>query len=158
MDIKRGEPFRALSESPGETKLLGRCLGSLLNKGDTVYLYGDIGAGKTVFVAGMASALGIDEYITSPTFTIANVYNSDTPLYHFDAYRIKSPEELFETGFFDCAGGDCIVAVEWAERLGMYKPDGCAEVWIDAVDGCDTQRIIRINFPTRLQNNKHNLP
>jgi len=146
MCIVRGEPFQALSKSPEETARIGRSLGLVLKKGDTVYLYGEIGAGKTVFVKGVASALNITGHITSPTFTISNAYDGDLPLYHFDAYRIKSPEELFETGFFEFSGGECVVAVEWAERLRGFRPSGCIEVWIDAVGGVDTDRNVRIGF------------
>ena len=139
MCIIRGEPFQTLSGSPEATKAIGHSLGGLLRCGDVVYIYGEIGAGKTVFVSGIASALGIGEYITSPTFTIANFYLGAKPFHHFDAYRIESPEELFETGFFEFAGGDCVVAVEWAERLAPFKPGGCVEVWIEDAGGCDTK-------------------
>ena len=138
--------FRALASTPEETRQIGHMLGALLKPGDCVFLYGDVGAGKTVFTAGMASALGIGGNITSPTFTIANTYDGSIALYHFDAYRIESPDELVETGFFDYIGGDCVVAIEWAERLGGYVPDGCALVWIGRAGGCDTQREIKIEF------------
>jgi len=146
MPINRGVSFQALSGSPETTGSYGFALGSVLIKGDVVYIYGDIGAGKTVFVSGIASALGIDGYITSPTFAIANTYVGSATLHHFDAYRIESPDEFMETGFFDFAGGDCIVAVEWAERLGGYKPERCVTVRIDFVDGCETDRLINIEF------------
>jgi tRNA threonylcarbamoyladenosine biosynthesis protein TsaE len=146
VQIKRGEHFHSISASPEATRSIGHALGKLLRRGDAVYIYGDVGAGKTVFVTGVASALGIAEYITSPTFTIANVYEGTATLCHFDAYRIKSPAELFETGFFDCVGGDCIVAVEWPERIGAPAPDGRVEVRIDAVEGRDTERTITIDY------------
>ena len=146
MRIKRGVSFQAFSGSPEATRDIGGALGRILENGDTVYLYGEIGAGKTVFVSGMASALGIEGYITSPTFTIANTYIGNKVLHHFDAFRIESPDELYETGFFDYTGGDCIIAVEWAERLGQYSPERCVTVFIDADGGCDTNRLIRIEF------------
>ena len=148
MGIKRGEPFAALSGSPGETRRIGRDLGLLLRRGDTVCIYGDVGAGKTVFVSGIATALGIGGHISSPTYTIANAYFCGrAPFYHFDAYRIESPAELYETGFFECSGGDCVVAVEWAERIGEAKPAGCVEVWLcEAADGSESHRNIKIVF------------
>ena len=146
MLIRRGEPFLAHSGSPAETRRIGRALGNVLGRGDTVFIYGDVGAGKTVFVSGIASALGIGGHIQSPTYTIASMYLGDALLYHFDAYRIESPAELFETGFFDCSGGDCVVAVEWADRIAGAKPDGCIEVWLGAVDGDDGQRTVKIAF------------
>ena len=147
MDIQRGVSFKALSESPEATGLIGCSLGKILMRGDTVFLYGDIGAGKTVFVKGIASALGVDEDITSPTFAIANVYNGKLPLYHFDAYRIESPAELFETGFFDCVGGDCAVVVEWADKICEYAHFNYIEVWITCLESNETQRNIKISFP-----------
>jgi tRNA threonylcarbamoyladenosine biosynthesis protein TsaE len=146
MEIKRGGSFRAISKSSDETRLIGRSLGSLLINGDAVYIYGDVGAGKTVFVSGIARAFDIGAHITSPTFTVMNYYRGETPLCHYDAYRIKSPAEIIETGFFEFLGGDCVVAVEWAERLSDLKPDKCVEVWIERIDGCDEGRAIKIEF------------
>ena len=146
MNIKRGEPFQTLSRSPETTRSIGHSLGKSLARGDTVFIYGDIGAGKTVFVGGMASALNVGANVSSPTFIIANVYDGVIPLYHFDAYRIESPAELFETGFFEYAGGDCVVAVEWASRIEKFKPDGCIEVWIGPVGDSETDREIKIVF------------
>ena len=149
MRLKRGEPFLTSSKSPETTRSIGRSLGKLLKLGDTVFIFGDVGVGKTVFVSGIASALDIGGYITSPTFIIANAYNGKFPLYHFDAYRIKSPDELSETGFFEYAGGECVVAVEWAERLNGFKPAGCVEVWIERDESGgenDSGRIIKIIF------------
>jgi len=142
----RGRPFSSLSASPEETSAIGRSLGRLLAPGDVIYIYGDIGAGKTVFVSGIASALNIGEYITSPTFTIMNMYLGDMPLCHCDAYRIESPAELYETGFFEFSGGEYVTAVEWAGRIKGYKPDKCIEVWIDPVEGCESSRDVRIIF------------
>jgi tRNA threonylcarbamoyladenosine biosynthesis protein TsaE len=135
-----------LSISPDMTRSAGQSLGCVLRKGDVVFIYGDIGAGKTVFVSGIASALGIGEYITSPTFTIVNYYEGGTPLCHFDAYRLNSPSELFETGYHEYAGSGCVVAVEWAGRLEGIKPANCVEVWIRVHGGSDTERHITINF------------
>ena len=140
----RGKPYTSLSKSPEDTQSVGRSLGSRLARGDVIFIYGDIGAGKTVFVSGLASALKIAGHVTSPTFIIANQYDGEIPLHHFDAYRIKSPEELFETGFFEYAGGECVVAVEWAEKIEGFKPAGCVEVWIRPADGGDDERIIEI--------------
>ena len=142
--IKKGEPFRAVSRSPGETRMIGYAFGKGLDRGDIVYIYGDIGAGKTVFTSGVAAALGIRDYITSPTFTIANFYEGSLPLCHFDAFRIENGDELLETGFFDYSGGNCVVIVEWADRLNGYMPDSRIDVFIETVNFSETERIIRI--------------
>ena len=144
--IKRGEFFQSRSSGAPETERIGRLLGASLTPGDTVLLYGGLGAGKTVFVKGIASAFEVKEYVASPTFTIVNEYEGTRKLYHFDAYRIKSPAELFETGFFEFSGGNCIVVVEWGERLGGLKPDSRVEVAIDRASGSDAQRDITISW------------
>jgi len=148
LQLNRGEPFRALSRSPDETRAIGRAFGKLLRQGDIIYIYGEIGAGKTVFVSGIAASMDIADYITSPTFTIVNIYEGSLFLCHFDAYRIESRAELLETGFYEYAGGNCAVVVEWAEKIHGFCPAAGAEVRIEAAAGNenDTDRIINITF------------
>lgn len=100
-----------------ETVKFGECLGQVLQRGDVLTLSGDLGAGKTAFTGGIAKALGVEGYVTSPTFTIINEYEGRIPLYHFDVYRINDPEEMFEIGFDDYLDGDGIVVIEWAELI-----------------------------------------
>jgi tRNA threonylcarbamoyladenosine biosynthesis protein TsaE len=97
-------------------------LTKILRKGDVLLLSGDLGAGKTHFVKGVAEGLGIKERIVSPTFTIMNVYESGAiPLYHLDMYRVENEDELFETGLLDYLDkDDAIIAVEW----NKYKTFG----------------------------------
>ena len=152
MFSRNENPVLLLSDSPETTKKYGRRFGELLRNGDVVYLYGEIGAGKTVFTSGLAESLGVTDYVTSPTFTIANEYHGSLLLYHFDAYRIESPDELSETGFYDFAGGECVVVVEWAEKLRGAGPCDRIEVWIDSFDAADglrddMYRAIKIKFP-----------
>jgi len=110
--------------SQEDTIEFGKKLGVLLKKGDIVCITGDLGTGKTVLTNGIASALGIDEYITSPTFTIVNEYEKgDISLYHFDVYRISDPEEMFEIGFEEYLYGDGIVVIEWADLIKSILPD-----------------------------------
>lgn len=106
------------TNSEDETTALGGRIGAVLKPGDIVTLEGDLGAGKTHFTCGAAKALGINEYITSPTFTIVNEYNSgNIPLYHFDLYRISSYDELEDIGFDEYAGADAVLFIEWADRV-----------------------------------------
>ena len=114
--------------SPDETMLVGRTLGSILNSGDVVCLTGDLGTGKTAFTNGMAQALGVKEYVTSPTFTIVNEYKTEVPLYHFDVYRISDPEEMYDIGFEEYLYGDGIVVIEWAELIKDILPDEL--IWV----------------------------
>lgn len=113
------------TSTAAETKAVGEALARLLRPGDVLALYGDLGTGKTVLTKGVGSALGVDsEEISSPTFTILNEYAAGiTPLYHFDAYRIESPEELFDLGYEEYFFGDGICVVEWADRVESLLPE-----------------------------------
>ncbi len=106
------------TRSPEETELTGQTLSKNLSAGAVVALFGELGAGKTAFVRGLARGLGIAERVTSPTFTIVNEYTSGRlPLFHFDMYRLKSADELFDIGWEDylARGGVCVV--EWSENV-----------------------------------------
>lgn len=124
-----------------ETMALGHRLGEMLKPGDVVALYGGLGAGKTVFVKGIARGLGIFEEITSPTFTLMRQYQASSMLCHFDLYRIEDEEELEHIGFYDYMGGDCICVVEWAGHAPDMRPDYTVHI-----DGSgDEVRIIEIS-------------
>jgi tRNA threonylcarbamoyladenosine biosynthesis protein TsaE len=111
-----------LAKSESDTIAAGRELGRALTPGTTVLLYGDLGAGKTAFVRGLAEGLGLDpDHVTSPTFTIVQQYcGSDVTLQHVDLYRL-TPAEVADVALDDLAGPDTILAIEWAERL-PYRP------------------------------------
>jgi len=96
----------------------GRRLGRTLEAGDTVCLYGELGAGKTVFAKGIASALGIPERdVSSASFLIVAEHEAKIPLYHIDLYRVRDEKEASALGIYDYIGGDGIAVVEWAERM-----------------------------------------
>jgi len=105
------------THSESETEALGESLAQKLRAGDVVALYGDLGAGKTAFVRGMARGLNSPMRVTSPTFTIVNEYEGSIPLFHFDMYRLGGPDELFGIGWDDylARGGICVV--EWSENV-----------------------------------------
>ncbi|HJG86963.1 tRNA (adenosine(37)-N6)-threonylcarbamoyltransferase complex ATPase subunit type 1 TsaE [Pseudoflavonifractor capillosus] len=133
-----------VSNSPAETEALGAALAGRLKPGAVVAFSGDLGAGKTAFVRGMARGLGIPERVTSPTFTIVNEYEGGRlPLFHFDMYRLSSSDELFDIGWEDylVRGGVC--AVEWSENVSDALEGDCIRV--DIRRGAhDNQRLIRI--------------
>ncbi|MCR5545768.1 MAG: tRNA (adenosine(37)-N6)-threonylcarbamoyltransferase complex ATPase subunit type 1 TsaE [Lachnospiraceae bacterium] len=109
-----------------------------------ITLNGDLGVGKTVFTKGFGKGLGIDEVINSPTFTILKVYDSgNTPLYHFDVYRIEDISEMDEIGYEDCFFGEGISLVEWAENIEELIPDNAINVTIkkDSEKGFDYRKI-----------------
>jgi len=119
---------RFATGSPGETAALGRALGGLLRGGDLVCLYGELGAGKTTFVQGLARGLGVaEEYITSPSFSLVNEYRGDINLYHIDLYRLRGPQDLEDIGFTEYPG-EGVAAVEWPERAEGLLPEERLEV------------------------------
>ena len=131
------------SKSPQETEALGQALVQKLAPGAVVAFSGDLGAGKTAFVRGMAQGLGITQRVTSPTFTIVNEYSGTVPLFHFDMYRLGSSDELFDIGWEDylIRGGVC--AVEWSERVTDALPEDT--LWVDIARGSgENDRIITI--------------
>ena len=132
------------SNSPGETEALGAALAKLLWPGAVVAFTGDLGAGKTAFVRGMAQGLGVAGLVTSPTFTIVNEYEGGRlPLFHFDLYRLASSDELFEIGWEDYLRRGGVCAVEWSENAaGALERD---TVRVDLRRGAeDGQRVITI--------------
>jgi tRNA threonylcarbamoyladenosine biosynthesis protein TsaE len=126
-----------------ETVLLAIKLGRLLQRGDNICLIGDLGTGKTAFTGGIAKALNIDGYITSPTFTIVNEYKGKLPLYHFDVYRINDPDEMFETGYEEYINGDGITVIEWADLIEDILPRERIDVTMrkDDPDNPDSRQI-----------------
>ncbi len=102
-----------------ETLNLGKRIGQHLEAGDIVFLFGDLGAGKTTLTQGMARGLGVsgDEYVRSPTFTLVNEYQGKVPVYHVDLYRIGSSLELENLGLEEILSGGGVSIIEWAEKL-----------------------------------------
>ena len=107
--------FHSTSES--ETEKLGEDFARSLPGGTVVAMYGDLGAGKTAFVRGMARGMGLDCRVSSPTFTIVNEYLGARELIHFDMYRLSSAEELFDIGWEDYLARGAVCAVEWSENV-----------------------------------------
>ncbi|MDO8461859.1 MAG: tRNA (adenosine(37)-N6)-threonylcarbamoyltransferase complex ATPase subunit type 1 TsaE [Deltaproteobacteria bacterium] len=108
-----------ISHSPEETRKIARELAPKLKPGTILGLKGDLGSGKTTFVQGLAEGLGISKkyYVNSPTFTLLNEYEGEVPLYHFDLYRLESPNELKNLGWEEYWEGKGISVIEWPERL-----------------------------------------
>jgi len=130
--------------SENETFQVGKALGDKAEKGQIYTLTGDLGVGKTVFTKGLAEGLGITEPISSPTFTIVQIYeNGKLPLYHFDVYRIGDVEEMEEIGYEDYFYGDGVCLIEWANLIGEILPEGIIPVTIEKnlEKGFDYRRI-----------------
>ena len=132
------------SASEQETEAIGREMAQRLAPGAVVAFTGDLGAGKTAFVRGMAQGLGISQRVTSPTFTIVNEYEGGRlPLFHFDLYRLGDPEELFDIGWEDYLARGGVCAVEWSENVAGALED--EPIRVDIRRGAhDGQRMISI--------------
>ena len=132
------------TRSPEETYELGRKIGLQARPGQVYTLTGDLGVGKTVFTQGVAAGLGITEPVSSPTFTIVQVYEEGRlPFYHFDVYRIGDIEEMEEIGYDDYFFGKGICLIEWAELIEEILPDDRISITIekDLAQGFDYRRI-----------------
>ncbi len=136
------------TNSDKETEALGERFGKVVPDGTVIAMYGDLGAGKTAFVRGMARGMGITERVSSPTFTIVNEYLGDRTLIHFDMYRLGSADELFDIGWEDYIARGAVCAVEWSEnvedafygdevRLTIEKTsDTSRKITIEGIDLC----------------------
>ena len=130
-----------ITKSAAETRALGEKLAGRLRPGDVLLLEGDLGAGKSELTRGIAKGLGVAETVTSPSFTILNVYESGRcPLYHFDWYRLESAEELYELGMDEYLGGDGIAVVEWPGRCPDAVPEGAVRIRMTAAG--ENERLI----------------
>ena len=133
-----------ITHSPEETRALGHTLAQALHGGAVVAFTGDLGAWKTAFVSGMAEGLGIEERVTSPTFTIVNEYEGGRlPLFHFDMYRLGSADELFHIGWEDYLARNGVCAVEWSENVDEALDGDTIRVDISRGED-DNTRIITI--------------
>lgn len=145
--MKATQPRIVETRSSEETWALAAELADELGPGTVIALHGDLGAGKTCFIQGFAAALGIDEPITSPTYTLIGEYEGRLPLHHIDLYRLSGPTEALGLGleeYFDING---ITAIEWAERAeGLLPPDMLhIRIVADAATGTRTFHIYREN-------------
>ena len=137
------------THSAAETEAVGEDMARGLTPGTVIAFMGDLGAGKTAFVRGLARGLGVTDRVTSPTFTIVNEYEGGRlPLFHFDMYRLGSSEELFDIGWEDYLRRGGICAVEWSERVSDAL-DGAIRVDIRRDEG-DNDRIITIEGVSEL--------
>lgn len=136
------------TKSERETLRTAEKLALLLQPGDLLALEGTLGVGKTVFAKGLAQGLGVQEQITSPTFTIIKEYEGELPFYHMDAYRLEHSEE--DIGFDEYFYGKGICVIEWAQFIDSYLPDNYLKVTIEYVDE-NIRQIIFHAFGDRYQ-------
>lgn len=129
------------TRSSSETFSLAARVGTILRAGDVVALSGDLGAGKTVFAKGIARALGVQEEVVSPTFTLVREYEGAVPLVHVDVYRLDHLQELHDVGFDELVGGRSVMVVEWGDRVSALLPVERLDVLLTSGDD-DDDRVV----------------
>ena len=125
--------WRALPDAAA-TEALAAALAAKARIGDVIALWGPLGAGKTTFARGFIRALGGDEEVPSPTFTLVQTYDLSPPVWHFDLYRIAAPEQVWELGVEE-ALAEGVSLIEWPERLGALLPDDRLDVRLEFAAG-----------------------
>lgn len=139
MNTKQPKAYSGTTRSAAETRRLGRSIGLHAYPGDLVTLRGDLGAGKTTLVQGLAEGLGVEGHVVSPSFTLIHEHSGRVPLYHLDLYRL-GPQDLADLGIEEVLGASAVVALEWSERLPPSLSGDALEVELSFVDGEDESR------------------
>lgn len=136
-----------ITRSPKETRDLGEKIGGGLSKGDVICVFGDLGAGKTCLIQGIARGLGVSkgEYVRSPTFTTHLSYQGRLTLHHFDFYRLSEASEIEELGLSEYFFGDGVCAIEWPERLGSLLPERRIEIALEEIS--EMERKVSVVVP-----------
>ena len=123
------------SNSPDETIDIAKEYSRTVNSGEVVCLYGELGSGKTHFVRGFVQGFGISgDVVTSPTFTIINEYDGDTPIFHFDCYRLEHYREAVEIGAEEYLHGNGVCIVEWPDRISELLPPDANKITLNVLD------------------------
>ncbi len=143
------QPLRLITNSPEQTRSLGRIIGERAQSGDVYLLTGPLGAGKTCLTQGIAQGLGVEGYVRSPTFVLMTRHSGRLTLHHVDLYRIGGPEEAWDLGLDEQLAGDGVCVIEWADRAEEVFSEGV--LWLDLDYGAgEDERTIAIDvFPER---------
>jgi tRNA threonylcarbamoyladenosine biosynthesis protein TsaE len=127
--VSISKTLEIISPTPQETERIGSLLGNMLTRGDVIALSGELGAGKTTLVRGLAQGMGFDsEEVVSPSFTLVNEYEGPLPLFHIDLYRLGDERELSEIGYEEYIGEAGVAVIEWADRVPRALPN--ESLWI----------------------------
>jgi tRNA threonylcarbamoyladenosine biosynthesis protein TsaE len=146
MPISAAQLRRVVSRSADETRAIAGSLAAFAEPGDLVCLWGDLGAGKTVFAKGFGAGLGIRETITSPTFILMAEYEGRLPLFHLDLFRLDEAADVLAGGLVDERRALGVTLIEWPDRLGVALPSERLD--IEIVGGADDRREISIRAGT----------
>lgn len=142
MEQMGAQDFCWQTGSPAQTRAWGERLGKYLAPGDVVCLAGDLGAGKTVLAQGIARGLGVGDTVTSPTFTLLEIYQGRLTLYHFDLYRLEREEELEDIGFYSFTDGDGVALIEWPDKFPGILP--ASYLWLEIAVLAAQERRVRL--------------
>ncbi len=126
-----------------DTENIGKIISRCLEKGTVICLDGDLGVGKTALTQFIARGFGIDEYITSPTFTIIKEYEGRRPFYHMDVYRIDSEDDMYDLGYDEYIYSEGVTVIEWSHKINGILPDERINIEIQRLD--DTRRIMDVD-------------
>lgn len=135
------------TNNPEETRAFAAQLAPTLRAGDVLALHGELGAGKTCFVQGLAQGLGVQVAVSSPTYTLINEYSAPIPLYHVDAYRLSNTQAGLDLGLEDYFDGQGITVIEWAERVTNLLPDRTVHIYFEPGATPDERRL-RVVLPS----------
>ncbi|MBU4440780.1 MAG: tRNA (adenosine(37)-N6)-threonylcarbamoyltransferase complex ATPase subunit type 1 TsaE [Acetobacterium sp.] len=134
---------RIITKSSRETFDFGQHLGEAIDFPLVIFLQGEMGAGKTLFSKGFVAGMGLDDEVTSPTYTIVNEYGDPPKIFHFDLYRLQDPDELYEMGFEDYLSQGCTLLLEWPDLITEYSFEPKLEIVLTAqIDTPDQREII----------------
>ena len=134
--------LQLVSPSPEATRAIAAALAGVAEPGDVVCLWGELGAGKTVFAKGFGAGLGVRDTISSPSFVLMGEYQGRLPLFHIDLYRLATPGEVLDGGLLDDRQSEGIVVIEWPDRLGDAIPRERLDVCIEG--GADEPRTLHL--------------
>ena len=134
--------IQLISHSEKETERIGELIASRLTGNEVIALFGGLGAGKTAFTRGLCRGLDIIDCVSSPTFAIVNAYRGRIPVFHFDMYRISSPDDLFAVGFYDYLNSGVLV-IEWSENIESELEDDAIRIRITQTEN-ENERLIEI--------------
>ncbi|MEX2597534.1 MAG: tRNA (adenosine(37)-N6)-threonylcarbamoyltransferase complex ATPase subunit type 1 TsaE [Salibacteraceae bacterium] len=132
--------------SPDKANALIECLKPMFSEHKIFCFHGDLGAGKTTYIKLLCKSLGVEDDLSSPSFSIVNEYSTSSgeTVFHFDLYRLKSPEELMDIGWEDYLNSSALIFVEWPGNAGKYMPDDAVHLMIET-DDLTQRRTITIN-------------
>jgi len=140
---KNRRTVKIVTNSPEETERIGEKIGRLVTVPGVVLLRGSLGAGKTTLTRGIARGLGMEDpnQVSSPSFTLVNIYHAACLIYHVDLYRLQGTRDLYSIGLDDFLGREGVTIVEWSERLPFALPEATV---IEIEDSGDDRRVLRI--------------